>query len=160
MSRPGRSGAVRFGAFAWAGRSSSAAPDRTAPRPRRAPGRRRDRPGRLLRHRPGPRRRALGRAACLPLFWQFVGFGDDRFAFLRKLDELAVPRRRIVDNAGFLAAGPRPPVLDGRGAVQRAAGRVPVLAGGGGGAGAARRGSRYGESAVRGASVTGRRFVS
>lgn len=52
--------------------------------------------------------RVLCRAARLPLFWQFVGFGDDRFAFLRKLDELAVPRKRIVDNAGFFAAGPRP----------------------------------------------------
>ncbi|MGA5296998.1 VWA domain-containing protein [Streptomyces koyangensis] len=52
--------------------------------------------------------RVLCRAARLPLFWQFVGFGDDRFAFLRKLDEPAVPRKRIVDKAGFFAAGPRP----------------------------------------------------
>ncbi|MFI2369591.1 vWA domain-containing protein [Streptomyces sp. NPDC018833] len=52
--------------------------------------------------------RYLCKAAKLPLFWQFVGFGDKRssqFAFLRKLDELAVPARRPVDNAGFFHAG-------------------------------------------------------
>ncbi|SDP01034.1 vWA domain-containing protein [Actinacidiphila guanduensis] len=47
-------------------------------------------------------------AARLPLFWQFVGFGDDEFRFLRKLDDLPVPARRPVDNAGFFAAGPSP----------------------------------------------------
>ncbi|MBA0051191.1 VWA domain-containing protein [Streptomyces sp. AJS327] len=55
--------------------------------------------------------RFLCRAAGLPLFWQFVGFGDPgdtEFAFLRKLDELAVPGRRIVDNAGFFPAGADP----------------------------------------------------
>lgn len=39
---------------------------------------------------------------------QFVGFGDTRssqFDFLRKLDELAVPARRAVDNAGYFHAG-------------------------------------------------------
>ncbi|QNS07656.1 VWA domain-containing protein [Streptomyces xanthii] len=50
----------------------------------------------------------LCRAARLPLFWQFVGFGPDRFDFLRKLDELAVPARRVVDNAGFFPAGKNP----------------------------------------------------
>src|SRR3982074_1448842 len=38
-------------------------------------------------------------AARLPIFWQFIGFGDDEFAFLRRLDELPVPAKRVVDNA-------------------------------------------------------------
>ncbi|GAA2642031.1 VWA domain-containing protein [Streptomyces vastus] len=52
--------------------------------------------------------RYLCKAAKLPLFWQFIGFGDatsKQFDFLRKLDELAVPGKRIVDNAGFFHAG-------------------------------------------------------
>ncbi|MEU3374965.1 VWA domain-containing protein [Streptomyces sp. NPDC006660] len=51
------------------------------------------------------------KAAALPMFWQFIGFGDPRghhFDFLRRLDELAVPTRRRVDNAGFFAAGRDP----------------------------------------------------
>ncbi|WP_367123532.1 VWA domain-containing protein [Streptomyces phytohabitans] len=55
--------------------------------------------------------RYLCRAARLPLFWQFVGFGDpdaNDFAFLRRLDELAVPAKRVVDNAGFFHAGRDP----------------------------------------------------
>ncbi|MGJ5750823.1 TerF-like vWA domain-containing protein [Streptomyces puniciscabiei] len=55
--------------------------------------------------------RYLCKAAGLPLFWQFVGFGDPgsrQFEFLRKLDELAVPDKRIVDNAGFFHAGQDP----------------------------------------------------
>ena len=55
--------------------------------------------------------RYLCKAAKLPLFWQFVGFGDPgskQFDFLRKLDELAVPGRRGVDNAGFFHAGADP----------------------------------------------------
>ncbi|MDT0265609.1 VWA domain-containing protein [Streptomyces sp. DSM 44915] len=55
--------------------------------------------------------KALCEAARLPIFWQFVGFGDPaakHFAFLRKLDELPVPTRRVVDNAGFFAAGTNP----------------------------------------------------
>jgi hypothetical protein len=47
-------------------------------------------------------------AARLPIFWQFIGFGDDEFAFLRRLDELPVPAKRVVDNAGFFPAGPEP----------------------------------------------------
>jgi hypothetical protein len=50
-------------------------------------------------------------AARLPIFWQFVGYGHPErkeFAFLRKLDELAVPEKRVVDNAGFVAAGSEP----------------------------------------------------
>ncbi|MEV0780282.1 vWA domain-containing protein [Streptomyces sp. NPDC050433] len=52
--------------------------------------------------------RYLCKAAELPLFWQFVGFGNKRssqFNFLQKLDELAVPQKRCVDNAGFFHAG-------------------------------------------------------
>jgi hypothetical protein len=55
--------------------------------------------------------RYVCKAAKLPLFWQFVGFGDAKskqFEFLRGLDELAVPRQRVVDNAGFFHAGSDP----------------------------------------------------
>jgi vWA found in TerF C terminus len=55
--------------------------------------------------------RYLCKAAPLPLFWQFIGFGDTgskQFDFLRKLDELAVPQKRVVDNAGFFHAGSDP----------------------------------------------------
>ncbi|MGV9561600.1 vWA domain-containing protein [Streptomyces sp. NPDC003480] len=55
--------------------------------------------------------RYLCKAARLPLFWQFIGFGDPggkQFEFLRRLDELPVPQRRVVDNAGFFHAGPDP----------------------------------------------------
>ncbi|KJY28878.1 MULTISPECIES: VWA domain-containing protein [Streptomyces] len=53
----------------------------------------------------------LCKAARLPLFWQFVGFGNTRssqFDFLRRLDELPVPQKRVVDNAGYFHAGPDP----------------------------------------------------
>ncbi|WP_338693863.1 VWA domain-containing protein [Streptomyces sp. Q6] len=53
----------------------------------------------------------LCKAAELPLFWQFIGYGDDEFRFLRKLDELAVPKKRAVDNAGFFAAGKDPKLI-------------------------------------------------
>jgi hypothetical protein len=55
--------------------------------------------------------RYVCKAASLPVFWQFIGFGDPRgqhFDFLHRLDELAVPERRVVDNAGFFAAGRAP----------------------------------------------------
>ncbi|MGW4504596.1 vWA domain-containing protein [Streptomyces sp. NPDC004436] len=55
--------------------------------------------------------RYLCKAARLPLFWQFVGFGDThstQFDFLRRLDELPVPQKRPVDNAGYFHAGPDP----------------------------------------------------
>ncbi|MEU9793305.1 VWA domain-containing protein, partial [Streptomyces sparsogenes] len=58
--------------------------------------------------------KALCEAARLPIFWQFVGFGDPAakgFDFLRKLDELAVPEKRVVDNAGFFHAGQDPRAL-------------------------------------------------
>ncbi|TDD86814.1 VWA domain-containing protein [Actinomadura rubrisoli] len=47
-------------------------------------------------------------ASTLPIFWQFIGFGDDEFKFLRKLDDLPVPRKRAIDNAAFFPAGPDP----------------------------------------------------
>ncbi|MER7338526.1 VWA domain-containing protein [Streptomyces sp. NPDC000075] len=55
--------------------------------------------------------RYLCKAARLPLFWQFVGFGNTRssqFDFLRRLDELPVPQKRVVDNAGYFHAGADP----------------------------------------------------
>ncbi|MFH8587319.1 vWA domain-containing protein [Streptomyces celluloflavus] len=55
--------------------------------------------------------KALCEAAGLPVFWQFIGFGDPDakgFDFLRKLDDLTVPDRRAVDNAGFFHAGRDP----------------------------------------------------
>lgn len=52
--------------------------------------------------------RLLCESARLPLFWQFVGFGSDEFRFLRKLDDLPVPGKRVVDNAGFFALGEHP----------------------------------------------------
>ncbi|MEV7105040.1 vWA domain-containing protein [Streptomyces atroolivaceus] len=58
--------------------------------------------------------RYLCKAAKLPLFWQFIGFGNKRssqFDFLRRLDELAVPAKRPVDNAGFFHAGSDPRAL-------------------------------------------------
>ncbi|WP_324615612.1 vWA domain-containing protein [Streptomyces sp. NRRL F-4489] len=58
--------------------------------------------------------RALCEAAGLPVFWQFIGFGDPEakgFDFLRKLDDLTVPEKRVVDNAGFFHAGRDPRAL-------------------------------------------------
>ncbi|MET8679818.1 VWA domain-containing protein [Streptomyces sp. NPDC004647] len=58
--------------------------------------------------------KALCDAAKLPIFWQFVGFGEQEakgFDFLRKLDDLAVPDKRPVDNAGFFSAGTDPLLL-------------------------------------------------
>ncbi|MFE6686152.1 VWA domain-containing protein [Streptomyces sp. NPDC057743] len=55
--------------------------------------------------------RALCQAAQLPIFWQFIGFGDPDakgFDFLRKLDDLTIPEKRVVDNAGFFHAGRDP----------------------------------------------------
>jgi hypothetical protein len=56
----------------------------------------------------GAAQRELCLAARLPIFWQFIGFGDPAhkgFDFLRKLDDLPVPAKRVVDNAGFFPAG-------------------------------------------------------
>ncbi|MFE0647789.1 VWA domain-containing protein [Streptomyces sp. NPDC059534] len=55
--------------------------------------------------------RYVCKAARLPIFWQFIGFGDPgsrQFEFLRRLDELAVPAKRPIDNAGFFHAGQDP----------------------------------------------------
>jgi hypothetical protein len=59
----------------------------------------------------GAARELLCLAAELPVFWQFVGFGDpadQEFSFLHRLDELPVPEARLVDNAGFFPAGADP----------------------------------------------------
>jgi hypothetical protein len=72
--------------------------------------------------------RYLCKAAKLPLFWQFVGFGDPgsrQFDFLRKLDELAVPGKRIVDNAGFFHAGEDPRRLSDAELYDRIVGEFP-----------------------------------
>ncbi|MFF3934979.1 vWA domain-containing protein [Streptomyces phaeofaciens] len=67
----------------------------------------------------------LCKAAKLPLFWQFIGFGPDRFDFLRKLDELAVPRKRVVDNAGFFPAGRNPQRMSDANLYDRLMGEFP-----------------------------------
>ncbi|WP_432010622.1 vWA domain-containing protein [Streptomyces cucumeris] len=64
-------------------------------------------------------------AARLPIFWQFIGFGHDEFRFLRRLDELPVPDRRVVDNAGFFAAGVSPKSLTDEGLYDRLLGEFP-----------------------------------
>ncbi|MFD9124471.1 VWA domain-containing protein [Kitasatospora sp. NPDC059571] len=59
----------------------------------------------------GAAKELLCMAAELPMFWQFVGFGDPgdtEFAFLHRLDELPAPQHRPVDNAGFFPAGGDP----------------------------------------------------
>lgn len=45
---------------------------------------------------------ALRAASHHPLFFSFIGFGNDSFDFLRKLDDLD---GRVVDNASFYPAG-------------------------------------------------------
>lgn len=45
----------------------------------------------------------------LPIFWQFIGFGNDGFQFLCKLNTLT---GRLVNNAGFWPAGPHPKTVD------------------------------------------------
>lgn len=73
--------------------------------------------------------RYLCKAARLPLFWQFIGFGDPdskQFDFLRRLDELAVPERRVVDNAGFFHAGRDPRRMSDAELYDRLLGEFPV----------------------------------
>ncbi|MFJ2391234.1 vWA domain-containing protein [Streptomyces sp. NPDC087843] len=72
--------------------------------------------------------RYLCKAAKLPLFWQFIGFGDPdskQFDFLRKLDELAVPQKRAVDNAGFFHAGSDPLEMSDEELYDRMVGEFP-----------------------------------
>lgn len=72
--------------------------------------------------------RYVCKAARLPIFWQFVGFGDPgskQFDFLRRLDELAVPERRCVDNAGFFHAGREPGRLPDAELYDRLVGEFP-----------------------------------
>ncbi|GAA3813408.1 vWA domain-containing protein [Streptomyces phyllanthi] len=73
--------------------------------------------------------RYLCKAARLPLFWQFIGFGDPdskQFDFLRKLDELAVPGKRVVDNAGFFHAGEDPRAVSDGELYDRLLGEFPA----------------------------------
>lgn len=72
--------------------------------------------------------RYLCKAAKLPMFWQFIGFGDPgskQFQFLRKLDELAVPQKRAVDNAGFFHAGADPRTVPDAELYDRLVGEFP-----------------------------------
>ncbi|MEU4654222.1 VWA domain-containing protein [Streptomyces sp. NPDC023723] len=72
--------------------------------------------------------RYLCKAARLPLFWQFVGFGDrgsKQFDYLRRLDELPVPHKRVVDNAGFFHAGPDPRTVSDADLYDRLVGEFP-----------------------------------
>ncbi|MEU6555102.1 VWA domain-containing protein [Streptomyces sp. NPDC046915] len=72
--------------------------------------------------------RYLCKAAKLPMFWQFIGFGDPgskQFQFLRKLDELAVPQKRAVDNAGFFHAGADPRTVPDTELYDRMVGEFP-----------------------------------
>ncbi|MFF9162979.1 vWA domain-containing protein [Streptomyces longwoodensis] len=72
--------------------------------------------------------RYLCKASTLPLFWQFVGFGDPgsrQFDFLRRLDELPVPARRTVDNAGFFHAGSDPRTVSDADLYDRLLGEFP-----------------------------------
>ncbi len=45
-------------------------------------------------------KRLIADSAARPIFWQFIGLGDNNFGVLRALDELP---DRVVDNAGFFA---------------------------------------------------------
>jgi hypothetical protein len=72
--------------------------------------------------------RYLCKASRLPLFWQFIGFGDRgsrQFDFLRRLDELPVPEKRAVDNAGFFHAGPDPRKVSDEDLYDRLVGEFP-----------------------------------
>ncbi|MFJ6795828.1 VWA domain-containing protein [Streptomyces sp. NPDC091268] len=71
----------------------------------------------------------LCKAARLPLFWQFVGFGNTRssqFDFLRRLDDLPVPARRPVDNSGYFHAGPDPRAVPDAELYDRLVARFPA----------------------------------
>lgn len=67
----------------------------------------------------------LKETSKLPIFWQFVGFGDPgsrEFDFLRKLDTL---RGREVDNAGFFEAGADPSAVSDGDLYDRLMGEFP-----------------------------------
>lgn len=58
--------------------------------------------------------------AKLPIFWQFVGFGEDRpysydddegLGFLQRLDDIPVPAYRPIDNSDFFAVGTDPTAM-------------------------------------------------
>lgn len=72
---------------------------------------------------PGDRKAAANRIcqyANLPIFWQFVGFGEDRvydynddegLGFLQRLDDIPVPQYRPIDNSDFFAVGQDPTAM-------------------------------------------------
>lgn len=58
--------------------------------------------------------------ANLPIFWQFVGFGEDReydyddedgLGFLQRLDDIPVPQYRPIDNSDFFPVGTDPTAM-------------------------------------------------
>lgn len=53
----------------------------------------------------GDVKREIKDSAWDPLFWQFVGYGEEEKKFLNKLDTMS---GRVVDNAGYFHAGPDP----------------------------------------------------
>jgi hypothetical protein len=69
-------------------------------------------------------KKAAARRICqyanLPIFWQFVGFGEDReydyddeegLGFLQRLDDIPVPQYRPIDNSDFFAVGQDPTAM-------------------------------------------------
>ena len=65
--------------------------------------------------------REIRQAAKLPIFWQFVGFGQ-HFEFLRELDTLT---GRQVDNAGFFPVGDDPGAMTDAQLFDRLMGEFP-----------------------------------
>lgn len=64
---------------------------------------------------------ALREASKLPIFWQFIGFGNS-FQFLQSLD---VMEGRVVDNAGFFAVGTDPTAMTDADLYDRLMGEFP-----------------------------------
>lgn len=69
-------------------------------------------------------RKAAAQRICgyahLPVFWQFVGFGEDReydydddegLGFLQRLDDIPVPQYRPIDNSDFFPVGNDPTAM-------------------------------------------------
>lgn len=105
------------------GRHSSA-PRRTDTRSRRGSGRRRHPRG-------APTNAMLCTAARLPVFWQFVGFGDiggKQFDFLHKLDDLPAPASPRRGQRGLLPRRLLIPRPLRRRALRAPHFRVPLLA--------------------------------
>lgn len=74
------------------------------------------------------------RYSTLPLFWQFVGFGDDReydaddedgLGFLQRLDDIPVPGMRPIDNSDFFPVGSDPTAMKDSELYRRLLGEFP-----------------------------------